>query len=139
MATRRLWTLEQKRTIIAEYDDAPHGTKAAVLRGYNISNERVREWRAARDAGLLEVGGVPRKLLATSRADNAEIRRLRRENERLEHDLTRARQETADRQGALDALGKATALLHELVSSKSASVSSPVAPSSSSEPTPSQS
>lgn len=128
MPVHRRWSPEQKRTIIAEYEEAPFGTKGAVLRRYGIQSERVREWRASRDAGLLEVGGVPHQIVATPRAESAELTRLRRENARLEQDLIRAREETANRQTALDTLGKATALLHELVSRTSAEDASPTEP-----------
>jgi len=67
----------------------------------------------------------------TPRTESAEIARLRAENARLVAELDRARKDIDDRQVALESLGKATALLHELVSAKSAPATSPPGPSSS--------
>jgi hypothetical protein len=88
------------------------------------------DWRAARDAGLLEVGATVRRPRATPRAESAEIARLRTEVARLEAEVARARKEVDDRQFALEALGKATALLHAVVAPRSAEDLSPPAPSS---------
>jgi hypothetical protein len=60
--------------------------------------------------------------------ESAEIARLRAENARLTAELERARRDIDDRQRALEALGKATGLLQELVSAKSAPESSPPGP-----------
>lgn len=125
----KYWTVEEKRTIIAEYELAPHGTKGLVLRRCGISGSQLRGWRGARDAGVLEVGGAVRTVPKTPRAESAEISRLRQENARLVVELDRARKDIDDRQAALEALGKATALLHDVVSRTSADPTSPPAPS----------
>ena len=129
MTVSRLFTLEQKRDIVAEYEAAPWGTKAQLLQAYGVSGRQIRDWRAARDAGILEVGATPRTVVATPREESAEIARLRREVVRLEAEVARARKEADDRQFALETLGKATALLHAVVSPKSAEDSSRPAPS----------
>jgi transposase len=129
MAASRVFTVEQKRNIVAEYEVAPYGTKRQVLDAHDVSTHQVTDWRAARDAGLLEVGATVRRPLATPRAESAEIARLRTEVARLEAEVVRARKDADDRQFALETLGKATALLHALVSSRSADSSFPPAPS----------
>jgi transposase len=123
------WTVEEKRSIIAEYEATPHGSKGRVLDAHGVSHDQLRGWRGARDAGVLDVGWSVRKPLSTPRPESAEIARLRAENERLVRDLERARKDIDDRQAALESLGKATALLHELVSAKSAKEGSPPGPS----------
>jgi transposase-like protein len=119
-APHRRWTVDQKRTIVAAYEDAPHGTKQAVLQLYGVTYERVRRWRAARDAGLLEVGAIPRQIHTTPRSQSAELRHLRAELDRVEAERDRLQRQNTQQAGALDALGKATALLQDLVASSSA-------------------
>ena len=131
MAISQVWSADEKREIIAEYEDAKHGTKQAVLLKFGISHHQLRSWRAARDAGLLDAGMSVRDPKRTPRRENAEITRLRAEVDRLRDELDRARKDVDDRQQAVEALGKATALLHELVSGKSAAAPSRPAPSSS--------
>jgi hypothetical protein len=36
------WTVEQKRMVVEEYESAPHGAKAAVLRRHGASPRQVR-------------------------------------------------------------------------------------------------
>jgi transposase len=131
MAVSRVWTIEEKRAIIAEYETAEHGAKGLVLRQYGLSSDRMRAWRSARDEGVLEIGWRGRAMKATPRLESAEIERLRQENLRLHAELDRARKDIDDRQQALESLGKATALLHDLVSPKSAGTSIPPGPSTS--------
>ncbi|HEX6408842.1 MAG TPA: hypothetical protein VFZ90_16765 [Gemmatimonadales bacterium] len=128
MATSAGWTVEEKRAIVAEYEQAPHGFKQQVLDRYGVDRSRVLRWQASRDAGVLEVGFTVRHPQKTPRTESAEIARLRRENARLTAELERARRDVDDRQRALEALGKATALLQELVSAKSAPGSWPQGP-----------
>jgi transposase-like protein len=129
MAISGAWTVEEKRSIIAEYESAPKGEKWKVLEAHGVSPDQLRGWRGARDAGVLEVGWSVRRPRMTPRVESAEIARLRAENDRLARDLERARKDVDDRQAALESLGKATALLHELVSVKSAKDGSPPGPS----------
>lgn len=129
MNGRPRWTVEQMRTIIAEYEAAPHGTRAMVLKDHGVTGRQLRNWRASQDAGMLEMGVTVRTVRETPRPESAEIARLRQENARLTKDLERARKDVDDRQVALEALGKATALLHDVVSSKSAPPTSPPEPS----------
>jgi hypothetical protein len=64
----------------------------------------------------LESGGVVRNPKEIPRIESAELVRLRAENRRLEVELERARKDIDDRQRSLDTMGKATALLQQLVS-----------------------
>lgn len=139
MAVMRVWSADEKREIIAEYETAVYGTKRSVLVKFGVSDHQIRDWRGARDAGLLDAGMNLRNPRKTPKLENAEIVRLRAEVERLQGELDRARQDVADRQKAVEALGKATALLHELVTGKSSEAVSteepserPVSPSSAS-------
>ena len=118
MAGISTWTIEQRRAIVAEYEVAPYGSKQLVLRRHRVTDSQIRTWTSSRDAGLLEVGRSLRKGSMTPKKESAELARLRERIARLEDDLGRARDDIADRQRALDSLGKATALLQELVSGK---------------------
>jgi transposase-like protein len=107
---RRTFSPEYKLRIVAEYDAAPKGEKGAVLRRERLYDSHVKEWRAAKDAGALDAlvdrrtsPARPKKPL-----EAAEVERLRRKVARLEKEL-------AQRDAALEVLGKAHALL-ELVS-----------------------
>ena len=58
---RRSFTAEYRARTVAEYEAAPHGQKAAVLRREGLFQSQIREWMAARDA--LGCGTpVPRRL-----------------------------------------------------------------------------
>jgi transposase len=120
MAVTRVWTADEKREIIAEYEAAKHGSKQSTLLRFGVSEHQLRSWRTARDEGVLDAGLALRSTRMTPRRESAEIARLRAQVEHLNAELDRARQDVDDRQKAVEALGKATALLHELVSSKSA-------------------
>lgn len=129
MAIKKLWTAQEKRDFVAEYEAQPYGYKRRFLVDRGVSECQLRDWRASRDAGVLEYGVIPRER-RSSRAESAEIGRLRAQVEQLQAELARARQDVDDRQKAVEALGKATALLHELVSGKSAEEPLNPAPSS---------
>jgi transposase len=108
--SRRAFSPEFKLRILAEYENAPHGEKAAVLRREGLYSSHLIEWARARDAGALAGGGEhtsaapvrPRKT-----AEQIELEKLRRQNEKLQADLKKTRM-------ALDNMGKAHALLAEL-------------------------
>lgn len=112
---RRTFTPEYKLAIVAEYDRATEpGARGALLRREGLYHSHIIEWRKARDAGTLAgtaapAGGTP----ARSRrrpgktSEQAEIERLRQQNERLATDLARTK-------AALDIMGKAHVLLEML-------------------------
>jgi len=104
--TRRTFTAEQKLEILAAYDEATEpGAKGALLRREGIYSSQITEWRKAREAGSLAgLSGHPK---SKRTADQREVERLRRKNERLESELAKTRT-------ALDIVGKAHALLEML-------------------------
>lgn len=122
---RRVFTAEYKLRIVAEYDQASTpGGRGALLRREGLYHSHIIEWRKARDAGTLmarpsaqrpEAGhdkeneqAVPqRRRRGKATAEQAELERLRRQNEKLAKDLART-------QAALDIMGKAHTLLEML-------------------------
>jgi transposase-like protein len=108
--SRRTFTAEYKLALVAEYENAPNGEKGAILRREGLYSSHVIEWTRARDAGRL--GGGPATSTASATparrsAEQIELEKLRRQNEKLTSDLARTRM-------ALDIMGKAHALLEEL-------------------------
>lgn len=103
---RRTFTAEYKLRIVAEYDAAPSGEKGAILRRERLYHSHIIEWRAARDAGAMATLVDRRTSAARPKkaAEQAELDRLRRKVARLE-------KEGAQKDAALELLGKAHALL----------------------------
>jgi transposase len=122
--SRRVFSPEYKLAIITEYENAPNGEKGAILRREGLYSSHVIEWTRARDAGALGAATVDKPAPAGQRskktAEQIELERLRRTNEKLQADLKKTRM-------ALDIMGKAHALLEEL--SESADNESPPRPS----------
>ena len=54
--TRRHFSIEYKRRVLAEYDAAPTGSKGLVLRREGLYDASVKRWRTQLEAGTL--GGV---------------------------------------------------------------------------------
>lgn len=119
---RRAFTSEYKLRMVAEYDQAVHGERGALLRREGLYHSHIIEWRKARDAGTLvarpaaekpDAGRstrdepTPRRRRGASSAEQAELERLRQLNEKLAKDLARS-------QAALEIMGKAHALLELL-------------------------
>jgi transposase len=106
---RRSFSAEYKLAMVAEYDRLPAGEKGALLRREGLYSSHIIEWRRARDAGTL-TGPAPRTAPAAKRgksAEQTEIERLRRQNERLAADLARNK-------AALEIMGKTHAFLQLL-------------------------
>jgi transposase len=118
---RRAFTAEYKLRMVAAYDRATEpGQRGALLRREGLYHSHIIEWRKARDAGTLVVrpaveppapagdGGAPvstpRRRRGRASVEQAELERLRRQNEKLAKDLART-------QAALEIMGKAHALL----------------------------
>lgn len=110
---RRTFTADYKARILDEYDSLPLGStgRGALLRREGLYTSHLAEWRKARDAGALD--GLAAKPKLRRSADEVELDRLRRRNERLEAELARTKL-------ALEITGKAHALL-ELLSESAAS------------------
>jgi len=107
---RRTFTAQFKSRILAEYDTAPDAAaRGAVLRRERLYGSHILDWRKARDAGA--TAGLTDRRQAAARAaekaENAELARLRRENARLQVELSKTRT-------ALSIMGKAHALLELL-------------------------
>lgn len=114
-AQRRTFTIEYKRRIVAEYDAAPTGTKGAVLRRERLYDSHVQEWRAAIAAGTLD--DPPKRGRPAKTTEQARIGELERQVARLEAEAARKDQVIADRDAALEVLGKGVAFL-EAISSR---------------------
>ena len=104
---RRSFTAEYKAEILAEYDSWPKGSeqRGAILRREGLYSSHISEWRKQAEAGARE--GLARKSKKRRSAEQVELDRLRRQNERLAKDLART-------QTALEITGKVHALLEQL-------------------------
>jgi transposase-like protein len=104
---RRSFTAEYKEQILDEYDALPSGSteRGALLRREGLYTSHIAEWRKARDAGA-RVGLAP-KAKSRRSAEQVEVEKLRRKNERLEAELERTKT-------ALEITGKVHALLEQL-------------------------
>ena len=105
--SRRVFSPEYKLAIVAEYENAPNGEKGAVLRREGLYSSHIIEWTRARDAGALTIAKTDKSasaLTGRSRktAEQVELEKLRRQNEKLQADLKKTRM-------ALDIMGKAHA------------------------------
>jgi transposase len=125
---RRVFTPEYKLRMVAEYDRAcVPGERGGLLRREGLYHSHIIEWRKARDAGTLvarpaadqpdagraeetEPSAPQRRRRGQPTTEQAEVERLRRQNERLARELART-------QAALDIMGKAHALLELLCES----------------------
>lgn len=116
-AKRRTFTAEFKRRIVAEYDQAARGEKGAILRRERLYDSHIQEWRAANAAGFLETGtrkGRPAGVART--AEQKRITELERENEKLRSEILKQGKVIADRDAALEVLGKGVSFLEALSS-----------------------
>lgn len=118
---RRTFTAEYKKAIVAEYDNAPLGSKGAVLRRERLYDSHVMEWRAALTAGLLDglatrsKAGTPTRTGRPRKSvEQAEIDRLTKERAAEKARHTTTQQQLASERQALDVLGKGVAFLEAL-------------------------
>ena len=104
---RRSFTAEYKAEILAEYDTWPKGSdeRGAILRREGLYFSHISEWRKQAEAGAR--AGLARKSKKRRTAEEVELDRLRRQNERLAAELERTRT-------ALEITGKVHALLEQL-------------------------
>ena len=101
---RRQFSAAYKASILEQYEGLTDpGEKGALLRREGLYSSHIVDWRRARDAGTLASGKT-----TSSRADKAEIERLKKRNARLEQQLAKHRQ-------ALEIQGKASELLSRLL------------------------
>ena len=116
---RRSFTAEYRARVVAEYEAAPHGQKAAVLRREGLYQSQIRGWTEARDAVNREAAGPRRVHWATTSlgagADDAA--RLRAENQRLARELAKS-------QAMVEIMGKLQGLLEQVSESTGTPTSS---------------
>ena len=105
--TRRTFSAEYKAGIVAEYDSHPKGSdeRGAILRREGLYTSHISEWRKQAAAGARE--GLAGKSRQRRSAEQIELDKLRRQNERLARELERT-------QTALEITGKVHALLEQL-------------------------
>lgn len=104
---RRAFSAANKLAYLQAYEQAiEHGDGGGYLRREGLYSSQISEWRKQRDAGVLS-GKKPGKKVGKLTAEQAELARLTRENERLNKRL-------ATTEAALDIMGKAHALLETL-------------------------
>jgi transposase-like protein len=110
-AFRRSFTAEYQAQVIAEYEAAAHGFKAAVLRREGLYQSQVRKWMAARDQ-LASDAQAPRPVKRAHRAKGAaggkdDPVRLHAQIERLERELAKSR-------AVVEVMGKLQGLLETI-------------------------
>ncbi len=105
---RRSFTAAYRARVVAEYEAAPHGQKAAVLRREGLYQSQIRKWTVARDA-LNRGAAAPRRAhrATSSGAGKDDAARLRAENERLTCELAKS-------QAVVEIMGKLQGLLESI-------------------------
>jgi transposase len=104
---RRTFTADYKTEILAEYDSHPRGSdeRGAILRREGLYSSHISEWRKQAKAGARQ--GLATKSKKRRSAEQTELDKLRRQNQRLEAELRKT-------QTALEITGKVSALLEQL-------------------------
>jgi transposase len=118
-ARSRRYSASYKARVLAEYEELDKTGKGALLRREGLYTSLISAWRDQRDRGALTALAQPAGRPAADPRDR-ENAKLRKENERLQAELQRARK-------VIDVQGKLSALLGQLATDS---------PSSGSEPTP---
>ena len=115
---RRSFTAEYRARVVAEYEAAPHGSKAAVLRREGLYQSQIREWTIARDA-LARGAAAPRRAHRAIAAGGGkdDPGRLRAENQRLSRELAKS-------QAVVEIMGKLQGLLETISESTGTPLSS---------------
>jgi transposase len=111
---RRSFTAEYRARVIAEYEAAPHGQKAGVLRREGLYQSQIRKWTVARDKLAGEVSASRRPHRAAAGKDDPGW--LRTENQRLARELAKS-------QAVVEIMGKLQGLLETI--SESTGTTSP--------------
>ncbi len=107
---RRSFTAAYRARVVAEYEAAPHGSKAAVLRREGLYQSQIREWTHARDAvtrGETAALRRPHRAAQGSAGGKDDPARLRAENQRLAAEL-------ATSQAVVEIMGKLQGLLERI-------------------------
>lgn len=115
---RRSFTAEYRARVVAEYEAAPHGSKAAVLRREGLYQSQIREWTKARDELTRGASAPRRRHRATeSSGGKNDAGRLLAENQRLTREL-------ATSQAVVEIMGKLQGLLETISESTGTPTSS---------------
>ncbi len=106
---RRAFTAAYRARVVAEYEAAPHGSKAAVLRREGLYQSQIREWTRARDAVTRGAAAPrrPHRAAQGSAGGKDDPARLRAENQRLARQL-------ATSAAVVDIMGKLQGLLEHI-------------------------
>ena len=114
---RRSFTAEYRARVVAEYEAAPRGSKAAVLRREGLYQSQIREWTIARDART-RGASAPRRPHRATAGGKDDLGRLRAENQRLTREL-------AQSQAVVEIMGKLQGLLETISESTATTPPSP--------------
>src|SRR2546425_5342495 len=105
-ARMRSWPASYKARILNEYEGLDRAGKGALLRREGLYSSLISEWRKQRDEGALQaLTAAPGRPASDSREQ--ELTRLRRENARLQADLSKAHR-------VIEVQGRLSALLEQL-------------------------
>ena len=102
----RGYSARYKAEILAEYERLDKAAKGALLRREGLYTSLISEWRKQRDRGALAALATPAGRQPADPRDQ-QVARLRRENQRLEAELAKARK-------VIEVQGKLSALLEQL-------------------------
>ena len=116
-ARSRSYSAAYKARVLAEYESLDKAGKGALLRREGLYTSLISAWRIQRDQGVKEALARPAGRPPADARDR-ENARLRRENERLQAELTKARR-------VIEVQGKLSALLGQLATDSQDSGSEP--------------
>jgi transposase len=102
----RRYSAKYKAQILEEYERLDKASKGALLRREGLYTSLISEWRKQRDRGALQALAKPAGRQPADPRDQ-QVARLRRENERLQAELGKARK-------VIEVQGKLSALLEQL-------------------------
>jgi transposase len=102
----RRYSAKYKAQILEEYERLDKQGKGALLRREGLYTSLISEWRKQRDRGALAALAKPAGRQPADPRDQ-QVARLRRENERLQAELAKARK-------VIEVQGKLSALLEQL-------------------------
>jgi transposase-like protein len=102
----RRYSASYKARILEEYERLDRAAKGALLRREGLYTSLISEWRKQRDRGALQALAKPAGRQPADPRDQ-QVARLRKENERLQAELAKARK-------VIEVQGKLSALLEQL-------------------------
>ena len=102
----RRYSPRYKAQILVEYERLDKAGKGALLRREGLYTSLISEWRKQRDRGALQALAAPAGRPPADPRDR-EVARLRKQNQRLEAELAKARR-------VIEVQGKLSALLEQL-------------------------